>query len=106
MSTDVSHVIVPQVTVIVHPINRDVHPTYPPGFRWAVMVGSAVPTDLKFCVNAGHDYTAASAAVIGESHGAAVVKGLRIMGIRVRYNVLHLTHDPIPAEADTLSLMK
>lgn len=106
INVDESRIIVPQVTVVVHPVNCDVHPLCPPGFRWAVMVGGVGPTELKFCVNAGHDRAAGMAAIIGESHGVAVVKGLHIMGIRVKYTVLHLDYDPIPAEADNLPLVK
>lgn len=106
MSDDAKRLLVPEVTVFVHPINHDVHPTYPPGFRWAVMVGGVGPTDLEYCVGAGHAPTADHAALIGESHGAAVVLGLRIMTVSARYATVRLDYDPVPAEADHRPLVK
>lgn len=90
----------PEVTVVVHPIDRDIHPTYPAGHRWAVMVGGAPPTDLSRCANAGHAGTESAAAEMGESHGACAARALRAMGVSARYGFLRLDYDPIPAEAD------
>lgn len=103
---DAPRILIRQVTVVVHPIDCDVHPTYPPGFRWAVMVGGVGPAELEFCVNAGHDRTADGAAVTGESHGVAVVRGLRIMNVTAKYAVMRLDYDPIPAEADNVPLVR
>lgn len=90
----------PDVTVVVHPIDQRQHPTYPPGWRWAVMVGGRPPADLDFCVNAGHATTESEAAVLGEMNGASATKALRLLGVPARYGVLKLGHDPIPTEAD------
>lgn len=96
----------PCVTVIVHPINTSAHPTYPEGFRWAVMAGSRQPSDLEYCVWAGHETTSTIAAVTGESHGVAACKALRIFGMQVEYSVVTLDFDPIPMEADDIPLTK
>lgn len=92
--------LVPEVTVVVHPIDRDAHPTYPAGWRWAVMVGGRPPTDLDFCVLAGHAVSETLASVEGEAVGAAATKALRIFGVPARYGYLRLGYDPIPASAD------
>jgi hypothetical protein len=90
----------PEVTVVVHPVDTAMHPTYPSGWRWAVMVGGRPPTDLDCCVNAGHCPTEGEAAVAGEQNGASATKALRLLGVPARYGVLRLSYDPIPAEAD------
>jgi hypothetical protein len=92
--------LVPEVTVVVHPIDLTQHPSYPPGWRWAVMVGGRPPTDLDFCVNAGHCMTEGEASLVGEQNGASATKALRLLGVPARYGFLRLDHDPIPAEAD------
>lgn len=96
----------PCITVVVHPVDRKAHPTYPPGYRWAVMAGSRQPADLRYCVNSGHESTIQMASVAGESHGAAACKALRIFGIPAQYSVIELDFDPIPMEADNLPLAK
>lgn len=90
----------PDVCVVVHPIDREQHPTYPPGWRWAVMVGARPPADLDYCVNAGHATTEAEALLVGEQNGASATKALRLLGVPVRYSVMNLAWDPIPASAD------
>lgn len=94
------------VTVVVHPVDTEVHPSYPPGWRWAVQVGGTGPADLDFCVGAGHEPDRGTAAVVGESHGAAACKALRLMGVPARYAKSELTWDPIPAEADERPLVE
>jgi hypothetical protein len=89
-----------EITVVVHPVNTQVHPGYPPGWRWAVMVGGTRPSELDFCANAGHCPTDAEAAFTGEQAGATATKALRMLGIPARYGLLRLGYDPIPAEAD------
>jgi hypothetical protein len=93
-------VLVPEVTVVIHPIDVGVHPTIPAGYRWAVMVGGVAPSNLDYCAGAGHAADESTAAVEGESHGSTVCKALRLMGAPARYGVLRLGYDPIPAEAD------
>lgn len=97
--------LVPEVTVVIHPINTEAHPTYPAGYRWAVHVGGGPFHDLSRCVNAGHETSEPMAGVAGESHGVAVAKALRIMGIPAKYSVTRLEWDPIPAEADNRPLV-
>jgi hypothetical protein len=92
--------LVPEVTVVVHPIDLTEHPSYPPGWRWAVMGGGRPPTDLDFCVNAGHCMTEGEASLAGEQNGASATKALRLLGVPARYGFLRLGHDPIPAEAE------
>lgn len=92
--------LVPEVTVVVHPVDTAVHPTYPEGWRWAVMVGGAGPTDLNYCAAAGHCPTETEAAFYGEQCGSTAVKALRMLGVPARYGYLRLGYDPIPAEAD------
>lgn len=89
----------PTVTLVVHPVDTCVHPSYPEGWRWAVMVDGG-PTDLDACVGALMCTTEAEAALIGEQCVAAVVKALRRFGIPARHGALRLDYDPIPAEAD------
>jgi len=97
--------LIPEVTVFVHPISCDVHPTYPPGFRWAVHIGGGPPDDLDRCAIAGHQYKVRMARMVGESHGAAACRALRLMGIAATYRVSVLGWDPIPAEADHRQLV-
>lgn len=93
-------ILAPEVVVVVHPIDQEAHPTYPPGYRWAVMVGGRPPTELDYCVNAGVERTESGASVVGESHGAAATKALRILGVPARYAYTRLGYDPIPPEGD------
>lgn len=97
-------VLVPAVTVVVHPVDRAVHPTYPDGWRWAVMVGGRPPADLDFCANAGMCTTEREADMVGEIAGSAAAKALRMLGLPVRYSFSRLGYDPIPASADNRPL--
>jgi hypothetical protein len=92
----------PAVTVVVHPIDVDAHPSVPPGWRWAVMVGSGPPGELERCVNAGWCPTAQEAWLEGETVGATAVKALRAFGIPAVYGKLPLPDDPIPPGGDHL----
>jgi hypothetical protein len=94
-------IITPDVVVWVHPINEKEHPTYRPGFRWAVHVGMMAAGDLKFCCQAGRADTKEEARIVGESYGAAMCKAIRMFGVPARYSVNELAWDPIPAVADT-----
>lgn len=93
-------VLIPEVTVVVHPVDTTVHPTYPEGWRWAVMVGGVSPADLDHCANAGMCTEEREAAMVGEMCGAAATKALRMLGMPARYSFRRLGYDPIPAEAD------
>jgi hypothetical protein len=100
VNEDQPDVLTPDVMVWVHPINTEAHPTYTPGYRWAVHVGGHGAAMLQYCCNAGRADTQTEAKIIGESHGAAVCKGLRLLGIPARYGLFTIGWDPIPAEAD------
>lgn len=93
-------ILTPDIVVVVHPINAKAHPTYTPGYRWAIQIGGSAPSDLTHCCQAGRADTLTDALIAGESHGAAVCKAARMFGIPARYSVNRLTWDPIPPEAD------
>lgn len=95
--------LIPGVTLVVHPIDTDAHPTVPAGWRWAVMAGTTTPpADTRLCCNAGWCPTESEASVEGEMVAAAAVKALRMFGVPAAYNMLRLDRDPIPAGHDTL----
>jgi hypothetical protein len=95
----VTAIVSPHVVVFIHQIDVSRHPTTGGGWRWAVHVGAQGPSDLAYCANAGRAETRTVAAVIGESHGAAVARAIRMFGISAAYhNVIELDYDPIPAD--------
>jgi hypothetical protein len=87
------------VYAVVHPIDRQAHPTVPEGYRWAVMLGPCGPGDMSRCANAGWCPTRADAAGEGDQNAATATRALRVAGLNVRYGeaaqVLHLDHDPV-----------
>lgn len=92
------------VTVFVHEVDTEAHVTVPPGWRWAVHVGTN-PHDLRSCVNAGWCPSAGAAGLEGEMVGVAVAKALRLAGVDVRYAaVSRLDVDPCPAGLDSVSV--
>jgi len=96
-------VLIPGVTLVVHPIDVEAHPTVPDGWRWAVMAGAGTPpAATRFCCNAGWCPTLDEALVEGEMVAAAAVKALRLFGIGATYSLLRLDRDPIPAGEDRL----
>lgn len=95
-------ILTPDVVVIVHPINLRAHPTYKPGYRWAVQIGGSAPSDLAHCCQVGRADTIDEALIAGEGCGAAVCKAARMFGVPARYAVNRLTWDPIPPEADLI----
>lgn len=98
--------LVPRVSVVVHPINTTAHPTVPPGWRWAVMVGDTPAHDLKFCANAAWAPNRAEAEVEGEHAAVAACKTARMFGINAAYGgVVGLDTDPTPAGGDTISIL-
>jgi hypothetical protein len=80
------------VYTVVHPIDTTAHPTIPPGFRWAVMLG--------WCP------TREEATAEGDQNGATGTRALRVAGHNVRYGeavqVLQLDYDPIASGNDPL----
>jgi len=92
----------PDIVVWIHPINTTAHPSYRPGYRWAVHAGGKAPSDLRFCCNAGREDTLTEARIVGESHGVAACKATRILGVSARYFVREIGWDPIPSAADDI----
>jgi hypothetical protein len=99
-------ILIPAVLVVVHPIDLAEHPSYQPGYRWAVMVGGGNVADLDYCVAAGGMPDQSSALVAGESHGSAACKALRILGVNATYSVSSIDYDPIPNECDNRPLVR
>lgn len=90
---------------VVHPVDVDAHPTVPPGFRWAVMVGQAPDGDLRACANAGWCPTRAEAEAEGDRNAATATRALHIFGISAGYSgVSYVDVDPIPAGADRINV--
>lgn len=94
----------PRITVLVHPIDTGAHPTVPPGWRWAVMVGDGPMSEVGRCVNAGWCPNGGEAALEGEMVGAACTKALRMLGMPAGYARVDLDHDPIPAGGDAIHI--
>lgn len=93
-------VLLAEITAVVHPVDTTAHPTYPAGWRWAVMVGGRPPADLDHCAGAGHQPTETAASVAAEEAASVAAKALRLLGVPARYAYQRLGYDPIPAEAD------
>lgn len=93
----------PRITVVVHPIDTNVHSTTPAGWRWAVMVGHASHHDIDHCANAAWAPNKAEAELEGEHAGVAACKAARMFGVPCEWGgVIVLEHDPIPAGGDRL----
>ena len=94
------------LSCLVHPIDVKAHPTQPPGFRWAVMVGVGPDDDLDRCVNAGWCPTRQSAEAEGDQNAATAARVLQLAGLPGRYGgVRHTDHDPIPAGRDRVNIL-
>lgn len=94
------------LNVFVHPIDTAAHPSVPPGFRWAVMVGDVEPADMDRSANAGWCPTAQEAAAEGDQNAATAARVLQLLGLDVRYpGVRHLDHDPVPAGHDRINTL-
>lgn len=90
--------------VLIHPIDTAAHPSVPPGYRWALMVGDVPPADLTRCANAAWCPTRAEAIQEGDRNGASAARVLQILGHDARYaGVIDLDSDPIPAGADRIN---
>jgi hypothetical protein len=91
---------------VIHPIDTAAHPTVPPGFRWAVMVGDADPADTARCANAGWCPGASEAQAEGDQNAATAARAMQLLGIDVRYAGIHrLASDPIPPGAGQLNVI-
>lgn len=95
------------LTVVVHPIDTAAHPTNPPGYRWALMLGGAAQANqMDRCANAHWAPTRAEAETEGDRNGASATRVLQMLGTEARYGgVEHLQYDPIPAGADRLNFV-
>jgi hypothetical protein len=88
------------VTVFLHQVNTEAHPSVPPGWRWAVHLGGN-PHDLDACMNAGWCPDRLEAALEGEMVGVTVAKAVSaVTGVRWQYRVTELNLDPIAAGED------
>jgi hypothetical protein len=94
----------PQVTLVVHPVDTQAHPTVPTGWRWAVVVGGRPPSDVKHTANAGWAPDERTALLEGEQNAATAVRALRLFGVAVTAGTLTLDHDPIPPGHDQIHL--
>lgn len=92
------------IRLLVHQVDTEVHPTVPPGWRWAVMAGGGEHDDMGRCANAGWCPTEQEASIEGEMVAVAAVKACRILGVDVRYEQVRLDYDPIPADHDTVTI--
>lgn len=90
----------PLVVLVVHPIDTKAHPTVPPGFRWAVMLGQGPFSDTTRCANAGWCPSEQEALIEGEMVAVTVVQSLRMTGTPAEYRVVQTPADPIPAGGD------
>jgi hypothetical protein len=88
--------LVPVVTVLVHPINTERHPNTPAGYRWAVQVGGHPPGDMRFVANAGHTIAKDEALSTGDRCAAAALVALRLFGIPATLQYQELDFDPVP----------
>ena len=97
----------PKIVVGVHPIDTQVHPTYPPGWRWCVMVGDGAWSEtLERCANAGWAHDREEAIRLGDLAGVTVCEAFRLLGGGLQWGgVIVLDHDPIPAENDNEPLI-
>lgn len=89
--------IAPVITLVVHPIDVEAHPSWGPGWRWAVHVGRPNPADVTQCANAGWCPDMPAAMASGDACAATAVQAARAFGIPVRYGRMELQYDPIPA---------
>ena len=96
-----------KITVGVHPIDTVKHPTYPPGFRWCVMVGDGAWHEVQErCANAGWAPDQQTATAEGDQAGVTAAEAFRLLGVPCQWGgVIQLEHDPIPSEADDLPLI-
>lgn len=98
--------LVPEVMLVVHPIDVDRHPTVPAGWRWAVHVGGGSPSDTACVANAGWAPDERLATAEGEQNAATAAEACRMFGVPVDYRLLRLDSDPIPTGTDRVRIMQ
>lgn len=86
-----------------NPIDTDLHPTVPPGYRWAVSTNED-PSDVSACLGAGWAPDESSAAWIADQSATIAACAYRMAGGTASVATQALDYDPIPAEADELSI--
>lgn len=94
-----------RVTLIVHPIDTQAHPTYPSGWRWAVMKDHTTIADMRHCCNAGFASTRTDAFLFGGAVLAAVVLALRSEKIPVEHKTSEMAFDPIPSGVEDVKIL-
>lgn len=97
--------LLPVVTLVVHEVDTEAHPTVPPGWRWAVQAGGGRPDDVSRCSQAGWTPTESEAWQEGEVAAVAAVQACRTFGVPVDYRRLRLLRDPIPPGRDQLRIL-
>lgn len=102
------------VTLFVHEVDTEAHPTVPPGWRWAVHLGGN-PHDLTRCVQAGWvpndgpdarlTYGQVGAEMDGSSAGMAAVNAVwAVTGVKPTWRTTVLDRDPIEAGNDPIRI--
>jgi hypothetical protein len=96
---------------LAHPVDTELHPTIPPGCRWAVYRadgdGGAPPwSDLSACLGAGWSPEIGAAGFVADQAAHIALKAAaaaRHEPPDMQFGVRHvlLDFDPIPAEGDT-----
>lgn len=103
------------ITLFVHRVDTDAHPTVPPGWRWAVHLGGN-PFDLTRCLQAGWTpdngpdgrcvYGQAGAEMDGAQAGMAAVNAVwQVTGVKPTWHTTLLEYDPIAAGADPIKVV-
>lgn len=92
------------IRLVLHEIDTVIHPTIPPGWRWAVMVGAVEHHDMSACANAGWCPSETEAALEGEMVAVTAVKVARMLGVPVSYEQVRLDYDPIPVDGDLVTI--
>ncbi len=93
------------VTVFIHEFDTEMHPTVPPGWRWAVHIGSGVPGDVTYCANAGWVPSEKEAMAEGEQAASTASATAKILGTETTLRVIRLDHDPILPGADRVTVI-
>ena len=92
-----------QIIALAHPIDTVTHPSYPPGWRWAVHIGSDF-ADIGSCLNAGWEPSESQARLAAEQAAVCAHKVAALFTL-ASFETVTLSHDPVPAAADHLPLV-
>lgn len=91
------------IGVVVHPVDTFAHPSVPPGWRYAVHLGSQW-SDLGTCLNAGWAPDKGTAAILGEGAAVVGVRVAQVCGDQAHARTFELEYDPIPAGRDLITV--